>query len=78
MSPSVLPSFPPPPSLSLYRRGIDIAGNTVGIAFVGTMCGTLSSVGLSQDRRSGVDSVGSTAAHELGHIFNMAHDDGQS
>ena len=42
------------------------------------MCSRLSSVGLSQDRRSGVDSVGSTAAHELGHIFNMAHDDGQS
>ena len=77
MSPSVLPSFPPP-SLSLYRRGIDISGNTVGFAFVGTMCSTLSSIGLSQDRRSGVDSVGSTAAHELGHIFNMAHDDGQS
>ena len=41
------------------------------------MCG-ISSVGVSQDRRSGVDAVGSTAAHELGHILNMQHDDGQS
>ena len=76
-----LPNPPPPPHLSLsplHDRGIDIAGNTVGIAFVSTMCDSLRSVGLSQDRRSGVDSVGSTAAHELGHIFNMAHDDGQS
>ena len=39
------------------------------------MCNEFTSVGLSQDRRSGVDAVGSTAAHELGHIFNMDHDD---
>ena len=38
------------------------------------MCDDRSSVGLSQDNGGGVDFVGSTAAHELGHIFNMQHD----
>ena len=52
---------------------IDIAGNTIGIAFTGTMCSPSFSVGLSQD--GGTDGVFSTAAHELGHIMNMDHDD---
>ena len=31
-------------------------------------------MGLSQDGRGSVEAVGSTAAHELGHIFSMDHD----
>ena len=49
-------------------------GTTVGIAFVGAMCGP-SSVGLVEDFGS-LATVASTAAHELGHIFSMQHDTG--
>ena len=59
-------------TLTCYRH-IDLAGSTIGIAFTSTMCSSTSSVGLSQDR--GTDGVFSTAAHELGHIMNMDHDD---
>lgn len=38
------------------------------------MCNRGSAIGLTQDGGRGIDSVGSTAAHELGHIFNMNHD----
>ncbi len=31
-------------------------------------------MGLSQDGRGSLEAVGSTAAHELGHIFSMDHD----
>ena len=47
----------------------------MGIAFVGTMCQGFSSIGLTQDGLRGLAAVGSTAAHELGHIFSMEHDD---
>jgi predicted Zn-dependent protease len=46
----------------------------VGIAFVGTMCSTTSSVGVTQDGGRSLSSVATTAAHELGHVFNMNHD----
>lgn len=46
----------------------------MGIAFVGTMCSTTSSVGVTQDGGRSLSSVASTAAHELGHVFNMNHD----
>ena len=68
---------PIPKALPSIDRNIDIAGSTVGISFLGTMCDS-SSVGVSQDRHSSVDAVGSTAAHQLGHILNMNHDDGPS
>lgn len=42
------------------------------------MCDERSSVSLSQDDGGAVDSVGLIAAHELGHIFNMAHDNSPS
>ena len=57
--------------------GIDITGSTVGIAFVGTMCQRRSSTGLSQDGGRSLTSLATTVAHELGHIFNMDHDDGK-
>ena len=57
--------------------GIDLDGSTVGIAFIGTMCTRSSSTGLTQDGLGrSLSSVTSTAAHELGHVFNMNHDDG--
>lgn len=64
---------PPPPP---FIRGIDITGNTVGLAFVGTMC-SQSNTGLTQDGGRSLAATVTTAAHELGHIFNMNHDDGQ-
>ena len=58
----------------VLHRGIDLDGGTVGIAFVRTMCSDTHSVGVTQDRGRAINSVGVTAAHELGHIFNMGHD----
>ena len=46
----------------------------MGIAFVGTMCSTTGSVGVTQDGGRSLSSVAATAAHELGHVFNMNHD----
>ena len=40
------------------------------------MCNSLNAIGLTQDRSNSAEFVGGTAAHELGHIFNMNHDDG--
>ena len=50
----------------------------IGIAFVGTMCNRRSSVGVTMDGGVSFNGVVSTAAHELGHIFNMRHDDGNN
>eukprot|EP00731_Ephydatia_muelleri_P019725 Em0012g550a len=60
--------------VAMLFTGVDMDGTTVGIAFVGTMCGT-SSVGVVQDFGS-LAAVGSTTAHEMGHIFSMQHDTG--
>ena len=62
---------------SFCGSGVNLDGNTVGIAFIRTMCSDTASVGLSQDGARSLESIGSTAAHELGHIFNMNHDDGR-
>ena len=58
----------------LSHRGIDLDDGTVGIAFIRTMCSDTHSVGVTQDRGRAISSLGGTAAHELGHIFNMGHD----
>lgn len=47
----------------------------MGNASMGTMCDSRSSVGLSQDGGRSLSSVIATAAHELGHIMNMKHDE---
>lgn len=60
------------------HRGIDLDEDTVGIAFTRAMCSDSNSVGVTQDGGASLDVVGSTAAHELGHIFNMDHDSSPS
>ena len=59
------------------NRGIDLKGETLGTAFNGMMCDSHKSVGLIQDRLSSTEEIGSQASHELGHILNMAHDNGR-
>ena len=62
-----------------FNSGIDLESNYVGIAFTSTMCRGLLSVGVTQDgRRRLLSYTGSTAAHELGHILNMRHDNSPS
>jgi len=56
--------------------GIDLDGTTVGIAPLGAMCTSFAN-GVTQDTGRSVASVGAIAAHELGHIFDMDHDDGR-
>ncbi len=63
--------------LQLYR-GIDLDGNTVGLANVRAMCSSTNSFGLTEDKGRSLESTGAIAAHELGHIFNMQHDDSPS
>ena len=63
--------------LCVMCSGIDLDGQTIGLAPIGAMCSRISA-GLTQDTGTSVASVSSTAAHELGHIFNMNHDDAPS
>ena len=46
----------------------------MGLAFVRAMCSDTHALGLTQDGGRSLDGVGVTAAHELGHNFNMNHD----
>ena len=55
-------------------RGRDIDGPDVGIAFVGTMCSSDLSSSVVQDGGADADFVSVVATHELGHSFNMQHD----
>lgn len=52
---------------------VDFDGATVGLAFVGTMCG-MHSGGIIQDHSSSSIGVGATMAHEMGHNLGMNHD----
>ena len=55
--------------------GIEFDGNTLGIANIGSMCLPFS-VGLTRDGGYSMYYAFTTAAHEMGHNFNMMHDDG--
>ncbi|KAG8141317.1 putative Metalloprotein, partial [Naja naja] len=53
---------------------IDFAGSTVGLAYVATMCNSLSSTAIIQDHNTDPIAMGATMAHEMGHNFGMNHD----
>lgn len=53
--------------------GIDLDGNTVGIAYLDALCNTRFGTGLSEARRNQTaDAL--IAAHEIGHNFGAPHD----
>ena len=60
--------------ITITCSGRDLYGQTVGIAFTGSMCNEHTSVGLTQDNGRNLQSVVTTAAHEIGHLFSMTHD----
>ncbi len=65
-------------SINFHHSGRDLQGFTIGLAYIGTMCFRNVAIGLTQDGGSGtVEAIASTAAHEVGHIFNMLHDSGR-
>eukprot|EP00731_Ephydatia_muelleri_P037127 Em0399g1a len=55
---------------ALLFTGLSMDSQTIGIAYVNTMCSSNLAVGVVRDYSSAV-SVSSTASHELGHILNM-------
>ncbi|XP_043096186.1 disintegrin and metalloproteinase domain-containing protein 28 isoform X2 [Puntigrus tetrazona] len=52
---------------------VDLDGATVGLAYIGTLCGGLST-GIVQDHNPKAIAVGATMAHEMGHNLGMSHD----
>ena len=59
-------------------RGTDIGGATAGLASVGQMCNRAASVAYIEDHvNTALGIAVATAAHEMGHSFNMLHDDGK-
>lgn len=52
-----------------------MASNTVGIAYLTAMCFDHDAVGVVLDKGRNIQFLGATAAHELGHLLNMRHDD---
>lgn len=58
-----------------HFRGKDLVGRYISVSYVGTMCSDEDALGLIQDIGRSVQDLGAAAAHELGHILNMLHDD---
>ncbi|KAA0717499.1 Disintegrin and metalloproteinase domain-containing protein 28 [Triplophysa tibetana] len=56
-----------------FLSAIDFDGATVGLAYIATACGGLST-GIVQDHNSRAIAVGATMAHEMGHNLGMNHD----
>ncbi|XP_030647675.1 disintegrin and metalloproteinase domain-containing protein 28 [Chanos chanos] len=54
---------------------IDFDGATVGLAYIGTLCGS-HSTGVVQDHNPRAIAVGATLSHEMGHNLGMNHDSG--
>jgi hypothetical protein len=50
----------------------DLDGNTIGIAYLDSLCDRQNAVGLTESRNTWMDSL--VAAHELGHNFGADHD----
>ncbi len=59
--------------LTHLMTGRDLNGDTVGIAYLGSVCGGGSASSLSEGTRSTTSSA-LIAAHEIGHNFNAPHD----
>jgi hypothetical protein len=59
--------------LTHMMTGRDLSGDTVGIAYLGSVCGGGSASSLSEGTRSTTSSA-LIAAHEIGHNFNAPHD----
>jgi hypothetical protein len=59
--------------LTHLMTGRDLSGDTVGIAYLGSICGGGSASSLSEGTRSTI-SAALIAAHEIGHNFNAPHD----
>lgn len=61
-----------------FCSGVRFGLEVVGKAFLRTICSAFGAVGVVRDGgRGSVTVVGNTAAHELGHLLNMEHDDGE-
>jgi hypothetical protein len=60
-------------ALTHLMTGRDLTGDTVGIAYTGTVCDGEYAVSLSEGARSETMSA-LIAAHEIGHNFNAPHD----
>jgi hypothetical protein len=59
--------------LTHLMTGRNLSGDTVGIAYLGSVCGGGSASSLSEGVRSTISSA-LIAAHEIGHNFNAPHD----
>jgi hypothetical protein len=59
--------------LTHLMTGRDMDGDTVGIAYIGSVCQSSNGASLSEGRRSTTQAA-LIAAHEIGHNFNAPHD----